>query len=120
MFSPSNGNNPTVEGVMACVSLEDGSALWVKRTGAAAQESAGGFYWAGAAVSGDDLIVGDDLGKIALVDGKSGAELSSVVVSGSCRAGIVAVQPSVSGRGSIWPSPKTTERCTRSSASAMS
>ena len=99
MFSPSNGNNPTVEGVMACVSLEDGSALWVKRTGAAAQESAGGFYWAGAAVSGDDLIVGDDLGKIALVDGESGAELSSVVVSGSCRAGIVAVQPSASGQG---------------------
>ncbi len=100
MFSPQNGDNPTTEGVMACVSLEDGSTKWIKRTGTAAQEDTGGFYWAGAAVSGDDLIVGDDFGKVALIDGETGAELSSVAVSGSCRAGIVAAETAETGEGS--------------------
>ncbi|MFQ9741511.1 MAG: DUF4430 domain-containing protein, partial [Slackia sp.] len=72
MFSPQNGDNPTTEGVMVCVSLKDGSAKWIKRTGTAAQEDTGGFYWAGAAASGDDLIVGDDFGKVALIDGETG------------------------------------------------
>ena len=101
MFSPQNGDNPTTEGVMACVSLEDGSTKWIKRTGTAAQEDTGGFYWAGAAVSGDDLIVGDDFGKVALIDGETGMELSSVAVSGPCRAGIVAAETAGGGRGQL-------------------
>ena len=100
MFSPQNGDNPTTEGVMVCVSLKDGSAKWIKRTGTAAQEDTGGFYWAGAAASGDDLIVGDDFGKVALIDGETGVELSSVAVSGPCRAGIVAADTSETGEGS--------------------
>lgn len=100
MFSPQNGDNPTTEGVMVCVSLKDGSAKWIKRTGTAAQEDTGGFYWAGAAASGDDLIVGDDFGKVALIDGETGVELSSVAVSGPCRAGIVAADASETGEGS--------------------
>lgn len=100
MFSPQNGDNPTTEGVMVCVSLKDGSTKWIKRTGTAAQENTGGFYWAGAAASGDDLIVGDDFGKVALIDGETGMELSSVAVSGPCRAGIVAAETSEAGEGS--------------------
>ncbi len=100
MFSPQNGDNPTTEGVMVCVSLKDGSTKWIKRTGTAAQENTGGFYWAGAAASGDDLIVGDDFGKVALIDGETGMELSSVTVSGPCRAGIVAAETSKAGEGS--------------------
>ena len=76
-------------GTLLCVNLADGSVAWT-RTDEAQQDGVFGYYWAGAAPSGDDVVVGDESGMVSLVDGATGAVLSSVSLGAACRAGVVA------------------------------
>ena len=98
MFSPGSSYTPSDEGVMVCVSLKDGSVQWTRQTSRSEQNGAG-YYWAGVATSGGELIVGDDAGNVALLDGESGAVISSITLSDRCRAGIVAADVDAEGDG---------------------
>ena len=42
-----------------------------------------GYYWAGAAASGSDLVIGDESGYVKLIDGSTGDIKSSVKLSGA-------------------------------------
>lgn len=82
-------------GTLLCVRLADGSLAW-SRTNEAQRNGAFGYYWAGAAASGDDVVVGDESGAVSLVDGQTGDVLSSVQLGSACRAGVV-VDPTLAG-----------------------
>ncbi|WP_080798828.1 DUF4430 domain-containing protein [Arabiibacter massiliensis] len=79
-----------VRGALLCASLADGRVLWTK-VDDAADGSAAGYYWAGAAASGGDVVIGDEAGAVTLLDGATGAAKSSVALGAPCRAGIVEV-----------------------------
>ena len=98
MFSPGSSWAPSDEGVMVCVSLKDGSVQWTKKTSKNEQNGAG-YYWAGAATSGSELILGDDAGNVALIDGKTGDAITSIKLSDRIRAGIVAADVDAKGDG---------------------
>lgn len=78
-------------GVRLCVDVRDGSVRWLQRDEPAEQGGAAGYYWAGAAVSGADLVVGNDAGLVQLVDGETGAVKATVDVGAPIRAGVVAL-----------------------------
>ena len=84
-----------VRGTLVCVNLADGAIMWTQPE-VDGSESAG-YYWAGAASSDDDLVIGDESGVVKLVDGKTGSVLSSVSVGTSVRAGIVSVPQATRG-----------------------
>lgn len=86
-------------GALVCVSVEDGSVLWT-RTTEASDSAPAGYYWAGAAVSGDDIVIGDEAGMVKLFDGATGEVKSSVSVGASCRSGIVEVPSKSRAAGS--------------------
>lgn len=84
-----------VRGTLVCVNLADGAIMWTQPE-LDGSESAG-YYWAGAASSDDDLVIGDESGDVKLVDGKTGSVLSSVSIGTSVRAGIVSVPQTTRG-----------------------
>ena len=77
-------------GAMVCIDIATGKIVWsdvITKTGSSTGE---GYYWAGAAASGSDLVIGDESGCVNLIDGKSGKVKSSVSLSGNpVRATIV-------------------------------
>lgn len=77
-------------GAMVCIDIATGKIVWsdvITKTGSSTGE---GYYWAGAAASGSDLVIGDESGCVKLIDGKSGKVKSSVSLSGNpVRATIV-------------------------------
>ncbi|MCI6219290.1 MAG: DUF4430 domain-containing protein [Collinsella sp.] len=77
-------------GAMVCIDIATGKIVWsdvIIKTGSSTGE---GYYWAGAAASGSDLVIGDESGCVKLIDGKSGKVKSSVSLSGNpVRATIV-------------------------------
>lgn len=75
-------------GTLVCTRLADGAVLWTRTTGGA-DEGPAGYYWAGAAASGDDVLIGGEAGAVQLLDGATGAVLASVDLGAPCRAGIV-------------------------------
>lgn len=85
-------------GVRLCVDVRDGSVRWMQRDEPAEQGGAAGYYWAGAAVSGADLVVGNDAGLVQLVDGGTGRVKATVDVGAPIRAGVV-VLPGASRAG---------------------
>ncbi|WP_158539727.1 DUF4430 domain-containing protein [Gordonibacter sp. 28C] len=78
-------------GVRLCVDVRDGSVKWEQRDEPAEQGGAAGYYWAGAAASDADLVVGNDAGLVQLVDGSTGAVKAALEVGASVRAGVVAL-----------------------------
>lgn len=83
-------------GYLACVSLADGSVLWQERNEEA------GYYWSGAALVDDWLVVGDDAGVLSVRSSASGvvedgldlgAPIRSTAVAGT-REGTVLVATS--------------------------
>lgn len=78
-------------GVRLCVNVRNGSVRWLERDEPAEQGGAAGYYWAGAAVSGADLVVGNDAGLVQLVDGGTGRVKATVDVGAPIRAGVVAL-----------------------------
>lgn len=77
-------------GAMVCVDIATGQVKWTKLTVKSDDSTGEGYYWAGAAASGSDLVIGDESGYVKLIDGKSGKVKSSVSLSGNpVRATIV-------------------------------
>ncbi|WP_011306969.1 PKD domain-containing protein [Methanosarcina barkeri] len=59
---------------------EEGNEIW-SRTSTTQTSTQGSYYWAGAAVIGDNLIYGDDDGHIISVNKDTGADISEIDVS---------------------------------------
>lgn len=87
------------EGALVCVDLASGKMDWTTDKKKSETNENEGYYWAGAAASGDDIIIGNESGKVALVDGSNGKELSSVSVGTPVRSGIIAVEVGENGGG---------------------
>ena len=77
-------------GAMVCIDVATGKVVWSQVTTKTGSSTGEGYYWAGAAASGSDLVIGDESGCVKLIDGKSGKVKSSVSLSGNpVRATIV-------------------------------
>lgn len=77
-------------GAMVCIDIATGKIIWSDVTTRTGSSTGEGYYWAGAAASGSDLVIGDESGCVKLIDGKSGKVKSSVSLSGNpVRATIV-------------------------------
>lgn len=87
------------EGALVCVDLASGKVDWTTDKKKSETNENEGYYWAGAAASGDDIIIGNESGKVALIDGSNGKELSSVSVGTPVRSGIIAVEVGENGDG---------------------
>ena len=87
------------EGALVCVDLASGKVGWTTDKKKSETNENEGYYWAGAAASGDDIIIGNESGKVALIDGSNGKELSSVSVGTPVRSGIIAVEVGENGDG---------------------
>lgn len=87
------------EGALVCVDLASGKVDWTTDKKKSETNENEGYYWAGAAVSGDDIIIGNESGKVALIDGSNGKELSNVSVGTPVRSGIIAVEVGENGDG---------------------
>lgn len=85
------------EGALVCVDLASGKVDWTTDKKKSETNENEGYYWAGAAASGDDIIIGNESGKVALIDGSNGKELSSVSVGTPVRSGIIAVEVGENG-----------------------
>ena len=82
----------SVAGALVCVDVNDGRVVWTKVSDSAQTGEAAGYYWAGAAASGDDIVIGDESGTVSLLDGATGEVLSSVSgLGGAVRAGVISV-----------------------------
>ncbi|WP_165043546.1 DUF4430 domain-containing protein [Adlercreutzia sp. ZJ138] len=77
-------------GTRVCVRLSDGSKIWSK-TVCADEGGAAGYYWAGGAVSGSDIVIGDENGDVSLIDGGKGDVKSTVSVGAKCRSSVIPV-----------------------------
>ena len=87
------------EGALVCVDLASGKVDWTTDKKKSETNENEGYYWAGAAASADDIIIGNESGKVALIDGSNGKELSSVSVGTPVRSGIIAVEVGENGDG---------------------
>ena len=87
------------EGALVCVDLASGKVDWTTDKKKSETDQNEGYYWAGAAASGGDIIIGNESGKVALIDGSNGKELSSVSVGTPVRSGIIAVEVGENGDG---------------------
>lgn len=87
------------EGALACVDLATGEVNWSTDRKKSETGQDEGYYWAGAVASGNDIIIGNESGKVALIDGATGSELSSVSVGTPVRSGVVAMDASENGDG---------------------
>lgn len=67
-------------GAMTCVDLSTGEVRWTKLTVKSGGSTGEGYYWAGACASGSDLVIGDEGGRVNLVDGATGEVKSSVSI----------------------------------------
>ncbi len=77
-------------GAMLCVDIATGKVKWIKTTVKSGDSTGEGYYWAGAAVSGSDLVIGDEGGRVLLIDGATGDVKSSVSIGNNpIRATIV-------------------------------
>lgn len=77
-------------GAIVCIDIATGKIVWSDVTTKTGSSTGEGYYWAGAAASGSDLVIGDESGCVKLIDGKSGKVKSSVSLSGNpVRATIV-------------------------------
>lgn len=82
----------SVAGALVCVDTKDGRVVWTKVSDSAQTGEAAGYYWAGAAASGDDIVIGDESGTVSLIDGATGEVLSSVSgLGGAVRAGVISI-----------------------------
>ena len=95
-FEAGAGSSGTASaGAMVCVDIATGAVVWQNATVKGEDDFGAGYYWSGACVSGNDLIIGDESGSVKLIDSKTGAVKSSASLQSSdgslmpCRATIV-------------------------------
>lgn len=70
-------------GAMLCIDITTGKIVWSDVTTKTGSSTGEGYYWAGAAASDSDLVIGDESGCVKLIDGKTGKVKSSVGLSGN-------------------------------------
>ena len=70
-------------GAMLCIDIATGKIVWSDVTTKTGSSTGEGYYWAGAAASDSDLVIGDESGCVKLIDGKTGKVKSSVGLSGN-------------------------------------
>lgn len=87
--SGAGANGTATAGALVCVRVSDGAVMWTKVSVAAEGSAGEGYYWAGAAVSGDDIIIGDEGGRVQLIDASTGEVLSTVEIGMACRSTVV-------------------------------
>ena len=73
------------------IDADSGEVLWRQNRATADTGVAEGWYWAGAAASENDVVIGGESGAVELRDGGTGDVLSSVDVGAPVRASVVAV-----------------------------
>ena len=90
-FTVVGGGSVGTVGTLVCVNVADGSVAWTNVSESSVTNTSEGYYWAGAAVSGSCIVIGDEAGDVSLIDGASGKVLSTANVGGAVRATTVAV-----------------------------
>lgn len=76
-------------GALVCVRISDGRVMWQNITVAGEGDAGAGYYWAGACTSGDEIIIGDEAGRVQLIDAATGEVISSAYIGMACRSTIV-------------------------------
>ncbi len=76
-------------GALVCVRISDGRVMWQNITVAGEGDAGAGYYWAGACASGDEIIIGDEAGRVQLIDAATGEVVSSAYIGMACRSTIV-------------------------------
>ncbi len=86
-------NDPGTAGALRCVRISDGSIMWTHAAESSDTGKAEGYYWAGAAAAGSDIVIGDESGTVSLVEGGGDAfkVKSSVSLGKPCRSTVVAM-----------------------------
>lgn len=87
--SGAGANGAASAGALVCVRISDGAVMWVNTSVKSGDSTGEGYYWAGAATSGDEIIIGDEGGRVQLIDTETGEVLSSVSIGMACRSTIV-------------------------------
>ena len=83
-------SGPASGGAMVCVEIATGQVKWINTSQKEGDSTGEGYYWAGAAASGSDLVIGDESGCVKLIDGATGKVKSQVSLNGNVvRATIV-------------------------------
>lgn len=90
-FTVVGGGGAGAVGTLVCVNVADGSVAWTNVSESSATGTSEGYYWAGAAVSGSCIMIGDEAGDVSLIDAASGKVLSTANVGAPVRATAVAV-----------------------------
>ncbi|MGO5315932.1 DUF4430 domain-containing protein [Paraeggerthella sp. LCP19S3_G8] len=86
---PGGANSTGTAGALACVRISDGRVMWVNEGDSSNSGKPEGYYWAGAAASGSDIVIGDESGAVVLIEGDTGKVKSSVSLGAPCRSTIV-------------------------------
>ena len=73
----------TNSGYVVCVSLKDGTVQWSNAN------STVGYYWAGASVQGQWVVIGDDAGDVSVLNARTGELASKVQLGTPVRSTIV-------------------------------
>jgi outer membrane protein assembly factor BamB len=81
---------PEKIGTRVCLDAETGNELW-RETEEAADGASAGYYWAGACISGADLMIADDTGAIKLIDSNTGKVKATYDLGSGSRSGVIAL-----------------------------
>ncbi|CAK7047237.1 MAG: hypothetical protein PEGG_01988 [Paraeggerthella hongkongensis] len=88
---PGAANSTGTAGALVCVRMSDGKLMWANKGVTSSSGKPEGYYWAGAAASGSDIVIGDESGAVVLIEGDTGKVKSSVSLGAPCRSTIVSV-----------------------------
>ena len=81
---------PEKIGTRVCLDVKTGNELW-RETEEAADGAFAGYYWAGACISGTDLMIADDTGAIKLINSNTGKVKATYALSSASRSGVIAL-----------------------------
>lgn len=81
---------PEKIGTRVCLDVETGNELW-RETEEAADGAFAGYYWAGACISGTDLMIADDAGAIKLINSNTGKVKATYDLNSASRSGVIAL-----------------------------
>ena len=83
---PPNGS----AGTYYCLNATDGSLIWSRPS-----STGGGYYWAGAAIVGDNLVYGDFRGNVSSVDKRTGETVEEISLSAVFRVPVGGICSSI-------------------------
>ncbi|QWT18189.1 PQQ-binding-like beta-propeller repeat protein [Collinsella sp. zg1085] len=90
MAGPSFDGSPSAAGALVGLDLADGHVLWTQaNVRDESADSAGGYYWAGAAQSSEQLLIANDAGRVSLIESATGQVLASLKLPSSVRTAVI-------------------------------